>query len=62
MRMTGGNRTHDHPLSHRGAQYNLSYKKEPYREICGALFISEINAVINSSIFYGLTRSRILKR
>ena len=27
------------PLSHRGAQYNLSYKKEPYREICGALRI-----------------------
>ena len=28
-----------HLLSHRGVQYNLSYKKKPCREICGAFLI-----------------------
>jgi hypothetical protein len=48
--------------SHRGAQYNLSYKKEPRREICWALFISKRGEVINYFISYGQAGSRILKR
>ena len=48
--------------SHRGAQYNLSYKKEPRREICGALFISKRGEVINSFTSYGQAGSQILKR
>jgi hypothetical protein len=31
------------PLSHRDAQDNLSYTKEPRREICGALSINKLN-------------------
>ena len=41
------------PLSHRGVQYNLSYKKEPRREICGAFFyFTDVAIGITISLYW----------